>query len=163
MLELARSGNLTLRKSEIDVSDLVRNAVETFRPLADDARIKLNMKIETRVIVKADPALLHQILSNLLSNAVKYTERNGRISVTLSKEALRISDTGIGIPTADLPHVFERFYQVDTSRSREGFGLGLSFVKQIADAHGFGIDVESTEKKGTTFTLLFGGKNRRNS
>ena len=97
---------------------------------------------------------------NLIDNAAKYTEK-GKLSIRLKKHdhgvIVEIEDTGIGIPEGDLSRIFERFYVVDKSRSREqeGTGLGLSIVKHIVLLHKGKISVESTEGKGTTFTILF--------
>jgi len=109
--------------------------------------------------VLADPGKLEQVLINLLDNAVKFTNENG--SVTVSAEDLGeqvridVSDTGIGIPSAALPRIFERFYRVDAARSREmgGTGLGLSIVKHIVQAHGGTVSVASTPGKGSTFSF----------
>lgn len=161
LLELARSGTLALEHVTVDLSALVRDAVENIRPLADDADISLNLEIETNVNVKGDGGLLHQALSNLLLNAIKFTKAGGTVTATLTREALHIADTGIGISEKELPHLFERFYQADSSRSKEGFGLGLSLVKQIVDLHEWTIDVESEQEKGSVFTIFFGRKNHR--
>jgi signal transduction histidine kinase len=94
---------------------------------------------------------------NILENAIKYTPEKGRISVEVIREnsyaIITITDTGIGIPDQDLPHIFDRFYQADSSRSSAGFGLGLSIALSIIEAHGGSITVESTPNKGTTFLV----------
>jgi signal transduction histidine kinase len=94
---------------------------------------------------------------NILENAIKYTPEKGRVSVEIIREKayalISITDTGIGIPEQDLPHIFDRFYQVDRSRSSAGFGLGLSIARSIIEAHGGSITVESTPKLGTTFLI----------
>ena len=161
LLELARSGTQALEHKTLDLSSLVRDSVESIRPLATEAGIRLDLRLETDVCVKGDGGLLHQVLSNLLSNAIKFTRPNGTINVTLTRKALRVEDTGIGIAERDLPHLFERFYQADDSRSKGGFGLGLSLVKQIVDLHGWTIGVESVREKGSTFTIGFGKNNHR--
>ena len=109
----------------------------------------------------ADPHRLRQVLDNLLDNAVKYTPVNGAIGLRARAAGdlieLRLSDSGAGIPPADLPHIFERFYRADKARSRElgGTGLGLSIVKHIVLAHGGSVAAESTVGKGTTVALTF--------
>lgn len=96
-----------------------------------------------------------------MDNAIKYTPEQGRITITASQTdeavAIEIGDSGIGIPKEDLSRIFERFYRVDRTRSRElgGTGLGLSIVKHIVEAHGGRITVESEIGKGSRFTLLF--------
>jgi two-component system phosphate regulon sensor histidine kinase PhoR len=109
-------------------------------------------------MVDADGGLLERALSNLVDNALKYTPDGGRIRIRAAFDggqiALAVDDNGVGIPEADLPRIFERFYRVDKSRSRDlgGTGLGLSIVKHIVQLHGGTISVSSTPA-GSTFTL----------
>ncbi len=111
--------------------------------------------------VKGNKELLERMITNVIDNAIRYTPSGGRIEVLLAEiqNAIRleIRDTGIGIPDELLPHIFDRFYVVDKSRSREtgGAGLGLSIVKWIADNHGAEIEVQSKENQGTTFIIHF--------
>jgi signal transduction histidine kinase len=110
-------------------------------------------------VLSADPMRLEQVLNNLLENATKYTEPGGRIAITAAVAGgaveVRVEDSGIGIPPADLPHVFERFYRADKARTRGqgGTGLGLSIVKHIVNAHGGTVRAESTYGKGTAITF----------
>jgi two-component system phosphate regulon sensor histidine kinase PhoR len=103
---------------------------------------------------------LERAVVNLLENAIKYTPANGQLAVTIREEApnavIEVRDNGIGIPPADLPRIFERFYRVDRSRSREmgGTGLGLAIVKHIVQAHGGSVDVVSEAGCGSTFRIL---------
>ena len=104
---------------------------------------------------------LKQIMFNLLSNSMRYLRRDGTVIVGLSKEKhhikITVEDNGIGIKDEDIPYIFERFYRVDSSRNKEtgGTGLGLSIVRNLVEAHGGVIYVESEIGKGTKFTLLF--------
>jgi signal transduction histidine kinase len=108
-----------------------------------------------------DPDRILQVLSNLLENAIDFTPAGGRITIAVHPEpegvACAVRDTGVGIPAADLPHVFERLYRVEASRAREhgGTGLGLSIAKEIVEAHGGEIRLESAVGEGTvvSFTL----------
>lgn len=114
---------------------------------------------ESQVYAKIDRRRMEQVMHNLLDNSIRYTEAGGRIILTVSatktQAIIRVSDTGIGIPPEDLPHIWERFYRVEKSRSREhgGTGLGLAIVKLIVEHHGGEIHVESEMGQGTQFTL----------
>ena len=107
----------------------------------------------------ADPGKLAQVCYNIIENAIKYTPDGGTITEKLRKAGrdavLEISDTGVGIPEEDLPHVFDRFYRVDKARSRDtgGTGLGLSIVQQIIRLHAGSVTVQSVRGEGTTFTV----------
>ncbi|MBU4255083.1 MAG: HAMP domain-containing protein [Acidobacteria bacterium] len=124
-----------------------------------------NLEIRTEGIrparVKGSPELLERMIANLLDNAIRYTQPGGRVDVTVEETAgaarLVISDTGIGIPEEEQPKIFDRFYVVDPSRSKEtgGTGLGLSIVKWIADSHGADIQINSRPGIGTTVTIIF--------
>jgi signal transduction histidine kinase len=114
--------------------------------------------------VTADPDALRQVLTNLFDNALRYTPRGGRVTVTAGLGdgggiELAIADTGAGIPAEHLPRIFERFYRVDPSRSREqgGTGLGLAIVKHLVEAHGGRVVAESVLSRGTTIRLTFPG------
>jgi signal transduction histidine kinase len=110
-------------------------------------------------MVQGDPARLKQVVVNLLDNAIKYTPGGGRVRLTVRREQgyalLEVADNGVGIPAEALPHVFKRFFRVDSSRSRGqgGAGLGLAIVKSICSAHGADIEVISTVGAGSTFRL----------
>jgi two-component system sensor histidine kinase VicK len=111
------------------------------------------------VIVDGDRTRLKQVIVNLLDNAIKYTHRGGSIHIKVSardgQAVLEVSDNGIGIPDAALPHVFKRFYRVDKARSRElgGAGLGLSIVESIVLAHRGRVEVQSKDGEGTRFVV----------
>jgi signal transduction histidine kinase len=155
LLELTRLDSVTARMAETDLSALVRDVAEKQRPVADEKGIALKLDIDSSVVVSCDPSLVRQIVLNLVSNALKFTDAGGSVTVTLDAEALTIKDTGVGIPAKDLAHIFDRFYQVDQSRTNDGYGLGLAVVKRIVDLHGWTIDVHSKTKKGTTITVRF--------
>ncbi len=105
----------------------------------------------------ADKNQLKRLLINILDNAIKYTPPGGKISIDLRQQKdsadIDIADTGIGIPEKELPHIFDRFYRVDKSRSSIGFGLGLSIAQSIAVAHGGQIIARANVPQGTVFTI----------
>ena len=110
-------------------------------------------------VVEGDSSKIQQVFYNLIDNAIKYTPAGGDVRVELGENArfaiIKVSDTGIGIPQADIAHIFDRFYRVDKARSREtgGTGLGLSIVNQIVQLHGGQVSVQSVEDKGSVFTV----------
>ena len=155
LLELARIEKLMLQRSRIDLSDLISSCLEEYRPLAEEKGVEIKHALLSGVIVMGDATLLHHLIGNLMSNAVKFTESKGTVTVTLTRNVFKVSDTGVGISPAALPHIFDRFYRADQSRGSEGYGLGLALVKRIADMHKWNIHVESKEGKGTQFTVSF--------
>lgn len=125
----------------------------------DGGQHRLEFSCNDPAVVQGDGFRLEQMVWNLVENALRYTPAGRRVSVCLRAHSdvaeLSVEDTGIGIPSDQLPHVFERFYRVDKARSREkgGAGLGLAIVKQVAEAHGGQVRVRSTPGEGTTFTV----------
>jgi signal transduction histidine kinase len=140
----------------IDLAALVRDACELFRALAEDKRIRLACSAPEQLTLAADAPLVQRMLANLIDNAIKYTPEGGEVAIALEPDAngaavIRVRDTGPGIPAADLPRIFERFYRGDPSRSLPGAGLGLSLARAVARAHGGDITV-ATSPAGSTFT-----------
>ena len=138
---------------------------EVFTEMQILARNKVNVHLNDidQVVVKGDRDRLKQVMLNLVSNAIQYTPNGGDVFLSLAKvgEQARIivRDTGPGIPAEDLPHIFDRFYRAEKSRTRSkasGFGLGLSIAHWIVEHHGGQIKVESKEGKGTTFVIWLG-------
>jgi len=161
LLTLARAdaGQQQFETDTVNMKELVEDACATFTPLAAKKGISLDAEAEESVEVYGDRERLRQLLHNLVANAVNYTPSGGAVTISLGKDGdwakITVIDTGAGIPEDDLPHIFDRFYRVDSARSRGegGAGLGLSIVKWIAEAHGGKIDVESEVGKGSTFTV----------
>jgi two-component system phosphate regulon sensor histidine kinase PhoR len=158
--ELSRieSGELSIRLEPVDVAGVVKKVAGRLRAQADRARLNLNLDILPELPrVIGDEDRIEQVLVNITHNAIKFTPENGSITISSKAEgnmvSISVSDTGIGIPEDDLPHIFERFYKVDKARSGGGTGLGLSIAKHIVRAHGGDISVESEEGKGSTFTF----------
>ena len=139
---------------------IVYAAAQDHARAAAEKRIAIDVDAAADLQVSADPRLLEQAIGNLLDNAIKYSEPDTRVTITCEhlrddSVAIRVMDEGPGIPAPHLPHLFDRFYRVDKSRSRKlgGTGLGLAIVKHIALAHGGRVEVESRVGKGSTFTL----------
>jgi two-component system phosphate regulon sensor histidine kinase PhoR len=161
LLELARSesGVLPMRPERFDLTDIATSAVNTFAQRADVLGVDLELDAPAIVEVFADRGALAQVTVNLVDNALRHTPAGGRVTVSVAREEhrsiLRVRDTGSGIPFADLPRVFERFYVVDRSRAREhtGTGLGLSIAKHLVEAQGGELTAESVYGKGATFTM----------
>lgn len=164
LLSLARieSGDELFDFKSISISEIVEDCLERHRPRAEAKEQVLEVvppEDGESLAVWADEEALEQILDNLLDNAVKYTPPQGRVSVRWRREGeqvcLEVADSGIGIPEADLPRIFERFYRVDKARSREmgGTGLGLSIVKHLSQAMQGSVRAASRPGQGTTFTV----------
>ena len=153
------SHKLRLRRELMVFSETVRETVARLAPLAKKRGQTLSADIQDGCEMFADPGKLAQVCYNIIENAIKYTPDGGSVTVRLRRAGrdavLEISDTGVGIPEEDLPHVFDRFYRVDKARSRDtgGTGLGLSIVQQIIRLHAGSVTVQSVRGEGTTFTV----------
>ncbi|ASA21507.1 sensor histidine kinase [Paenibacillus donghaensis] len=154
-------GKLSLLLQQIDMSDLVEQAVKKVELKAREKRISLSYHPSgTGLLILADSTRMEQIVLNLLENAIRYTERgsiNVDLQYTTTSVILIVEDTGIGIPEEDLPYIFERFYRVEKSRSRQfgGTGLGLSIVKKLIEIQDGDIKVTSKLGEGTRFEVHF--------
>ena len=155
LLELARLEKITLSSQKIDLSGLVEDSVERHRALAAEKGIALHAQVAPGITAHGDSGLVRQILGNLIGNALKFNKPKGSVTVRLSRGSLSVEDTGIGIAPEALAHIFDRFYQAESSRSHDGYGLGLALVKRIVDVHGWTIRVVSEEGKGSEFILKF--------
>ncbi len=160
LLLLARfdSGQPDLNCGPLDLSEVATESVELLRPLADEKQIKLGSDM-TPVPFVGDRERLGQVMMNLLSNAIRYNQDGGRVDVRVERingdAVVSVSDTGIGIPASDLPHIFERFFRVDRTRSRAdgGSGLGLAICQSVVEAHGGQITARSEPQCGTTLEV----------
>jgi signal transduction histidine kinase len=159
-LSLAEAGQLRLERQPVALADLVDQAIGAFAPQAEAKGIALHVDApEDLPLVNVDPRRIGQVLRNLLNNALTHTGPGGEVSVAAVAGdrwiEIKIRDTGTGIAAADLPYVFERFYRADRSRSRAtgGAGLGLAIARQLVEAHGGQIAVESKIDEGTQFTF----------
>ena len=181
LLDLSKleSGTMSLRKNNVDVAALVKDVVATMTPTARKKEVELALEVEKGLPgIWADAERLRQVLLNLTENAIKFTPVSGSVRLTAkiagmdanaSGDAggmvllgarrtgveLRVSDTGIGIPESERARVFDAFYQVDSSSTREagGTGLGLSIVKRLVDGHDGTVRIESNQPRGTVFVV----------
>lgn len=153
------SDHIKLDESDFSICELTMEVLDSFQLYAEKNKVNLILKpgCSNSFVVNADKSKVKQVLVNLISNAIKYGKENGQISVGCydmdENILIEVSDDGIGIEKEHLPKLFDRFYRVDTNRSREigGTGLGLSIVKHIIEAHQQTINVRSTPSVGTTF------------
>jgi two-component system, OmpR family, sensor kinase len=159
LLAQAESGKLSLSQTPVELDGLVLEVFQQMRVLAGD-KVRLKLTEIDQALVTGDRDRLKQVLLNLISNAIQYTPQGGQVAVSMAKTDTRVtvtvSDTGPGIPTQDLPHIFERFYRAEKSRTRSkvsGFGLGLSIAYWIVEHHGGKIRVDSEQGRGTTFCV----------
>ena len=140
LLARADAGEVPVRRESLDLAALAAEVGELFLPLADEKGIQLVTDTSIPVTVAGDPSRLRQLVTNLLDNAIRFTEPGGTVTLRVDgiadRAMLRVKDTGIGIPAMHLPHIFERFFQVDAARSSGGYGLGLSICRWIVMAHG---------------------------
>jgi len=160
VLAQAEAGHLHLERRPSTLSDIIPSVLSSMEWPAQDKGIQLLQEVpEDLPSLDIDPDRIRQVLRNLVENAINHTPAGGMVRVRAWREgdqvAVAVEDTGEGIPPEHLPHVFERFYRVDSSRSRQtgGSGLGLAIAKQIAEAHGGSIRVESEVGHWSVFTL----------
>ena len=162
-LSLAEAGQLPLTWEPVDVAELLADVGTSFSGQAEAAGIDLRVETDgdaSDLTITGDVGRLDQVLSNLMANALRYTPAGGAVTLqaqpTDSGVRLVVRDTGRGIPPEDLPYVFDRFWRGDRSRSHAGgagSGLGLAIARQLVQAHGGRIGVESEPGRGTTFTV----------
>jgi len=164
LLTLARAdeGRFDIYRQPVELEPLMREVYETAVILGEDAGLSLSLRTLEDAVVMGDRTRLRQLLLNLVTNAIKYTPRGGSVELAVVRRAddvtISVRDTGIGISTADLPHVFDRFWRADRARSRAsergGFGLGLAISQWIVQAHGGTIGVQSRLGRGSIFTVV---------
>lgn len=161
LLQLARQENTQITKQKIDINELIKNSREQVLPKAKAKNIKITLGKVKGPPLSGEPQSLQQALVILLDNSIKYSPTKSEIQVTpknnRSSYSISIQDQGPGIDAEDLPHIFERFYRSDKSRTKaqetSGYGLGLAIAKQIIDSHSGTISISSKPNKGTTATI----------
>ena len=163
LLDLVRleSGKVTLKLENLDLGAFLHGLSTSVRKVADDKRIKLSVSIQDGLpAVPADRDKLEKIVLNLLFNAIKFTPSGGQITLSAARQdesvLISVADTGVGIAEDQLANVFSRFWQADTSsqRKHQGAGIGLALVKELVEAHGGTVDVQSMQGQGTTMRVL---------
>jgi signal transduction histidine kinase len=162
LLSRVESGLQEAKLQEICLNDLVADVEEELMPVAMNAQVLLssNIPIESYLYIQGNEGQIYRMLLNLVSNAIKYTPESGEVIINLTTNdhqgLITIKDTGIGIPTSDIPHIFNRFYRVNADRSRHtgGSGLGLAIALAIVQTHKGKLEVQSDVNNGSTFTVI---------
>jgi signal transduction histidine kinase len=157
----AETGTMRLQRERVNLSELVRQAVELYEEVAEEAQVAVENHASGDLWIDVDRIRMRQVIANLLDNAVKYTPPGGTVTVGAEQVPgavmLFVRDTGIGIPEEEVPRIWERLYRGDKSRSERGLGLGLSLVKAIVEAHGGRVAVQSELGRGSRFELQLPG------
>ena len=152
----ADAGVANLARQELDMAQVVRDACDLFQPVAENNQIRMVHQLSGDAKILADKMKIQRAVSNLLDNALKYTPQGGTVTALVKEEPhqviFSVNDTGPGISDDDLPHIFDRFFRGDRSRSLPGTGLGLNLTLAIARAHGGDVTVTSVPGQGSTFT-----------
>jgi len=159
---LAETGMMKLEIVPTDLGSLVDDVIELYEDVAGEKEITIEKQFDDGFQIVVDPARIRQVFANLLDNALKYTPRGGRITISAQREngqaLVCFRDNGMGIADKDLPHIWDRLYRGDKSRSEHGLGLGLSLVKAIAEAHGGRVEVTSKSHEGSEFRVSLPAK-----
>jgi signal transduction histidine kinase len=153
----AEAGVAKLALEDLDIAEVVREACDLFHPVAENNQIGIVQRLTENATILGDKMKIQRAVSNLLDNALKYTPQGGTVTVSVEGKddqvVLSVIDTGPGISDRDLPHVFDRFFRGDRSRSLPGTGLGLNLTLAIARAHGGDVQVTSAHGQGSIFTM----------
>jgi signal transduction histidine kinase len=139
----------------VDIDEVIIDVISSFNILLDEKKIKIEFKDFDNISINANEQLLKVMLSNIIQNSIKYSNNNSKIEITLKNEICIIKDYGIGIENKYLKKLTDRFYRVDESRSRGGYGLGLSIVKDIANLHNIQMQIKSKYGEFTQVTFMF--------
>jgi two-component system sensor histidine kinase BaeS len=159
MLAQADAGMLRIYPEDCDATDVTAQVVASHRAAADAAGVALSASTPSSLPIHADPHRVRQALGNLVANALRFTPSGGSVVVSVEQSGRQVvwtvSDTGPGIAPEHLPHLFDRFYRADPSRSRStgGSGLGLAIVRHLVEAHGGQVEVASEVGRGSTFVI----------
>ena len=141
----------------VGLAKIVNDSVASYADFAQASNVRVTSTVPDGLLARMDATALFRVLANLLDNAIKYTPAGGKVQIDAERRGsiaeVRVRDTGVGIPAADLPRVWDRLFRSDRSRSQRGMGLGLSLVRAIVEAHGGKVAVESHPGAGTTVLL----------
>jgi signal transduction histidine kinase len=153
----AESGTMPLQKTSVQLFDTIQDVINLYEYVADEKNISLNMNIDSDIYITADKTRISQVWANIVDNAIKYGRDSGyvRISAAADKDSVTIfvEDNGMGISASELNRIWERLFRGDRSRSQQGLGLGLSYVRAVVEAHGGEVIVKSTLGEGTCFEV----------
>ncbi len=153
----AEAGVAKLALEAVDMAQVVGEACDLFQPVAENNQISIVQRLAEHAAISGDKVKIQRAVSNLLDNALKYTPQGGKVTASVEREDDRVvfsvNNTGPGISELDLPHIFDRFFRGDRSRSQPGTGLGLNLTLAIARAHGGDVKVTSVPDQGSTFTM----------
>jgi signal transduction histidine kinase len=170
LLDLARfeAGGISLALENVDVDEIFDRVTERHAQAAQEKSVTIEIEPhEDDIRLVGDPHRLEQAVQNLAANALRHTPPGGQVRLGASRAdgmvKLTVTDTGVGIPEQHLPHVFDRFYKADQSRSHTGSGLGLSIVKAIVERHGGSVSARSRQGVETTFEIVLPQERRKDA
>lgn len=159
LLFLSKVNNKELQEQfeSVEIDDLLTEIISQNKQLIESKNINFDFKSFDNTVVQGHPFLLKILIGNIIQNSIKYSHKNSTIEIYLDKDKLTVKDHGIGIKEEDIKNIFDRFYRVENSRNGEGYGLGLSIVRSIAQIHKFPVYVKSNYGEYTLFTVNFTG------
>lgn len=153
----AETGVMKLDLKVVDLTALIEGTVEVYRYLAEEKDLTIQQTVPPNLLLRVDPNRIRQVIGNLLDNSIKYTPAGGKVDLNAHVDGeytvITVKDTGIGIPSEDLPRIWDRLFRGDQSRSQRGLGLGLSLVKAVIEAHGGKVEATSERGAGSVFTI----------
>ena len=156
-LSRADRGEIKLNLTPVDLNSLIKSVYAQFSASAQEKNLRIRLEEKDPAVIIGDEVLLREVLVNIVNNAIKYTPEGGEVALWIERgetqSRIVVADTGCGIPENEIPWIFDRFYQVDKSRSSQGSGLGLSICKWIVEAHQGSILVESAAGQGSRFIV----------
>jgi len=158
LLQLGRRDQIKL--TSLELSDTVNTIIKKYAPIAEKKHIELSARVTPRQI-SANPEALATVIGTIVENAIKYSPEQSKVTIKLAGDRLSISDQGPGIPSDDLPYIFDRFYRAEKSRTTDGYGLGLALAKQLAEQMNMKIAAQNNKYKGATFLIIFSKSSAR--